>query len=208
MTQRGEKRASAGMTKKKEPIRVHSIAGSLKERSFIGSFEAGGARFGFTYLPLKASIGGQKLILEGRLTVTDARGTQQFRDRVQALLAAAQGGLGVAPPRPQPRISTGARIESQPPAVSPSGLPPTESTGPLSFTGAMYFLLEPLEGRALGVNSDLSRVQLNARLAPTDSTARTLHGIYSALVDALYGENANSVFAQAYLSELTGLLAL
>lgn len=199
-----EKKASAGIMKKKEPIRLHSIAGLLKERSFIGSFEAGGARFGFTYLPVKASIGGQKLILIGRLTVTDARGNERVRDRVQALLAAAQGGLGGAPFRSQ--LSDRVGNVRGPAPTSPSGLPPTEGTGSLSFTGAMYFLLEPLEGQALGVNIDLSRVQLNARLAPTDSTARSLQGIYSAIVDALYGENVDTASAQAYVSELNRLL--
>ena len=204
MIQRGEKKAAAGIVKKREPIRLNSIAGLLKERSFVGSFEAGGSHFGFTYLPVKASISGQKLILQGRLTVTDARGTQQVRDRVQALLAAAQGGLGGAPLRPQIAARVGAPRE--PAAASSSGLPQTESTDSLSFTGAMYFLLEPLEGRALGVNSDMSRVQLNARLAPTDATARSLHGVYSAIVDALYREKADIASAQAYVSELNRLL--
>src|SRR5882672_3101628 len=129
MTQRGAKKVPAGVTqRKKEPIRLHSIAGLLRERSFTGSFEAGVAQFGFTYVPVKASIGGQKLILEGRLTVTDARGTQRVRDRVQALLGAAQGGLGGAPPRPQVAARVGAPRE--PAAVPTSGLPITESTGP------------------------------------------------------------------------------
>ena len=203
MTQRGAKKAP-GVTQTKELIRLHSIAGLLKERSFIGSFEAGGARFGFTYLPIKASIGGQKLILEGRLTVTDGRGAQRIRDRVQALLAAVQGGLGGAPVRPQVAARVGGPRE--PASVAPSGLPITESTGPLSFTGAMYFLLEPLEGQTLGVNSDLTRLQLNARLAPTDSKARSMHGVYSGIVDALYGETMDTASAQAYLSELNRLL--
>jgi hypothetical protein len=206
MIQRGEKKAAAGIVKKREPIRLHSIAGLLKERSFTGSFEAGGAHFGFTYLPVKASIGGQKLILEGRLTVTDARGKELVRDRVQALLAAAQGGLGGAPARPQLNARVGAPRE--PAAASPSGLPITESTDSLSFTGAMYFILEPLEGRALGVNFDLSRVQLNARLAPTDATARSLQGVYSAIVDSLYGAKVDNASAQAYVSELNRLLTL
>jgi len=205
MMQKVEKKASAGIVAKREPIRLHSIAGLLKERSFVGSFEAGGARFGFTYLPVKASIGGQKLILEGRFTVTDARGAERSRDRVQALLAAAQGGLGGAPLRPQIAARVGAPREPAP--VSTSGLPVTESTGSLSFTGAMYFILEPLEGRALGVNIDMSRVQFNARMAPTDATARSLQGAYSAIVDALYGEKVDSEAAQAYVSELNRLLA-
>jgi hypothetical protein len=204
MIQRGDKKAAAGIVKKIEPIRLHSIAGLLKERSFVGSFEAGGSRFGFTYLPVKASISGQKLILQGRFTVTDARGTPRVRDRVQALLAAAQGGLGGAPVRPQLSARVGAPRE--PASTSRSGLPITESTDSLSFTGAMYFILEPLEGRAFGVNIDLTRVQLNARLAPTDSTARSLHGVYSAIVEALHGEKADHNTAQAYVSELNRLL--
>jgi hypothetical protein len=204
MIQRSEKKASPGVMKKKEAPRLHSIAGLLKESSFVGSFEAGGSRFGFTYLPVKASISGQKLILQGRLTVTDARGNERGRDRVQALLAAAQGGLGGAPVRPQVAARVGAPREPAP--ASRSGLPITESTDSLSFTGAMYFILEPLEGQAFGVNIDLSRVQLNARLAPTDSTARSLHGVYSAIVDALYGEKADNVSGQAYVSELNRLL--
>ena len=204
MIQRSDKKASAGVTKKTEPIRLHSIAGLLKERSFVGNFEAGGARFGFTYLPVKASISGQKMILQGRLTVTDAKGNERGRDRVQALLAAAQGGLGGAPVRPQVAARVGAPREPAP--ASRAGLPVTESTDSLSFTGAMYFILEPLEGQAFGVNIDMSRVQLNARLAPTDSTARSLHGIYSGIVDALYGEKVDSASAQAYVSELNALL--
>ena len=205
MVQRVDKKTSAGMAGKSDSMRLHSIAGLLKERSFTGSFEAGGARFGFTYLPLKASIAGQKLILEGKLTVVDARGTERVRNRVQALLAAAQGGLGGPPFRSQiqPRVG-GAR---EPAPASPPSTPITESTGPLSFTGAMYFLLEPLEGRALGVNGDLTRVQLNARLAPTDSTARSLQGLYGGIVDSLYGEHADTTSAQAYVTELNRLLA-
>jgi hypothetical protein len=122
MIQRGNKKAAAEIVKKREPIRLHSMAGLLKERSFTGSFEAGGSRFGFTYLPVKASISGQKLILQGRLTITDARGTERARDRVQALLAAAQGGLGGAPVRPQLNARVGAPRE---PAASPSRLPIT-----------------------------------------------------------------------------------
>ena len=206
MSQKSDKKDEIRVvTKKTEPVRIHSIAGLLKERTFAGDFEAGGSRFGFTYMPSKASISGQKLILQGRLTVTDARGNERHRDRVQALLAAAQGGLGGAPVRPQIASRVGAPREPAP--ASRSGLPVTESTDALSFTGAMYFLLEPLEGRAFGVNSDLTRVQLNARLAPTDSTARSLHGIYSGIVDALYGEKLDGASAQAYVNELNQLLA-
>src|SRR5687767_12260123 len=68
-------------------LRLHSIAGLLKERTFVGSFEAGGAKHGFSYLPMKATVAGQKLLLEGRLTVVNPRGNARVRERVQALLA-------------------------------------------------------------------------------------------------------------------------
>jgi hypothetical protein len=181
--------------------RLHSIAGLQEERRFSGSLEAGGAKFDFSYQPLKATIAGRKLILEGRLTVTDARGNRRVRERVQALLASSQGGLGAAPLRPQ----VGARVGGVTKAAS-AAASQTEGTGPLSFTGVMYFQFEPLEGRHLGIRADLSRVQLNARLLPVDSMARSLQGAYSAIVDSLYGEKTDSEAAQAYVVELNRLL--
>jgi hypothetical protein len=185
-------------------VRLHSITGLLKERSFTGSFVADGAKRDFSYQPVKATIAGHKLLLEGRLTVVDAGGRTRHRDRVQALLASTQGGLGASPVRPQVAARVGSVTEAvqtaSPPVVQ------TEATGPLSFTGVMYFQLEPLEGRELGIRSDISRVQLNARLAPLDSTARTLHGVFSAIVDSLYGEKPDDPAAQAYVSELNRLL--
>src|SRR5688572_29331701 len=97
-------------------LRVYSIAGLQKERSFIGSFEAGGAKHTFNYLPSKASVAGRKLLLEGRLTVTDARGNSRVRERVQALLASTQGGMGVAPVRPQVAARVGSVTETATPA--------------------------------------------------------------------------------------------
>jgi hypothetical protein len=184
--------------------RLYSIAGLQAERSFTGSLEAGGAKYGFSYQPLKASIAGEKLLLEGRLTVTDARGNRRTRERVQALLASTQSGIGVAPVRPQVAARVGSTTEAA--TAAPIPVSQTESTGPLSFTGVMYFQFEPLEGRQLGVRADLSRVQLNARLIPIDSTARALQGVYSAIVDSLYGEKPDNPAAQAYVGELNRLL--
>jgi hypothetical protein len=88
-----------------------------------------------------------------------------------------------------------------------SSLPVTESTGPTSFTGVMYFHLEPLNGSALGVPADFSRVQLNLRLAPLDDTSRALHSLFTAVVDALQGEQADANQATAIIRELNQILA-
>jgi hypothetical protein len=89
----------------------------------------------------------------------------------------------------------------------PITLPEVESTGPLSFCGAMYFHLEPLDGSALGVAADLGRVQLNVRLAPVDNSGRALQGVYSSIVDALYGKQADTRMASDAVGELNKALA-
>jgi hypothetical protein len=70
----------------------------------------------------------------------------------------------------------------------------------------MYFHFEPLDRRAFGVGADLSRVQLNVRLAPTDDVARDLQGLYSSAVDALYGEKVNDRAAAAFIGEINRVL--
>jgi hypothetical protein len=192
---------AAAVTLKGKDSRIHSIAGLLQERQFTGEFEATGSRYRFSYDPLKGTVAGQRLILQGNLTVTDQRGTERVRERVQALVASIQGGLGAGPVRP---VVPGASAA----ASQPASVTQTESTGPLSFTGVMYMQFEPIEARALGVRGDMTRCQLNARLAPTDSAARALHGTFSAIVDALYGEKPDEPKARLYVAELNRLLAL
>jgi hypothetical protein len=58
----------------------------------------------------------------------------------------------------------------------------------------------------LGVAADLSRVQLNARFAPKDSVGKNLHSLYTALVDAVYGQQANEDEAAAIVDELNKIL--
>jgi hypothetical protein len=211
-------------------LKIHSMAASLKAGHFSGSFEAPGpkaATYGFTYDPVSAALAGQKLELRGRLTVTDARGRARSREGVRASLAGTQGGIGTAPARRQVMaggIQTGTlatsgqqqaaadtRQETRPtaPATPPArataeapALPEIDSTGPFSFCGVMYFQFEPLDGRALGVEADLTRVQLNARLAPGDEAGRELHAVYSSLVAALNGEGRDARAAADLLEEL------
>ncbi|HXG92312.1 MAG TPA: hypothetical protein VNN73_08085 [Blastocatellia bacterium] len=207
--------------------RLHSIAGLLKERAFAGGFDVAGSSYKFNYEPSRAAVAGRRLELTGRLTVTDARGQARLKEGVRATLLSTQGGIGAAPVRRQ--VMVGGVAAS---AVATSGrqqqlaggaagvetkktdeqsktkpLPEVDSTGSLSFCGVIYFQFEPLDGRTLGVAADLSRLQLNARLAPTDDTGRALHGIYCTVVDALYGKEVNEPLATASISELNKLLA-
>ena len=209
--------------------KIHSVAASLKAGHFAGGFEAAGSTYKFSYAPASASLVDQKLELRGRLTVTNARGRSSSREGVRAVLIGTQGGIGTAParrqvmsggiqtgtlatsgqqqaaadtreaarPDPSKDPRQGATADAQTPA-----LPEVDSTGPFSFCGVMYFQFEPLDGRALGVAADLTRVQLNARLAPGDDVGRERHAVYSSLVAALSGEGRDSRAAEASLEEL------
>ena len=184
--------------------KLHSIAAVMRGKAFAGSFDIGGGRYEFTYSPAKAaltgvgppearhaykrsrgsthtSIGGIEDVrarLTGNLTVIDKRpgaAPRHSLDNVQATLISAQGGIGAAPPR-----------TTMPADLAPvrPDLPVVESTGALSFCGVLYFKLSPLDGRALGIPADISRLQLNVRLAPVNETERNLQGVYSSIVDA------------------------
>ena len=219
-----------GQSKKapnKTGARVYSIAALVKGNNFAGSFDAAGASYRFNYTQTKAVLAGRRLLLEGRLTVTDAQGHARTRERVRALLASTQGGIGTAPIRAQVLVGgvqsstaatsgqqqqiagEGARSGQKPsePATPPKVVvPEIDSTGPLSFCGAMYFQMEPLEGRALGVQADLSRVQMNVRIAPGDEKSRALQGVYSAIADALYGKEADKRLAAIAVGELNKII--
>jgi hypothetical protein len=203
--------------------KLHSIAAMLAGRSFEGAFEVGQSSYGFTYTPQKAEIAGQKLQLTGSLTVAakrpSARGSALSLINVRAWLATAQGGIGTAPTRPQGlhggvQPAAPAVPAPQPPqtanaqTTSAGGrpIPIVESTGPLSFCGVMYFRFEPINARLLGVAADMSKVQLNARLAPVDNAGRALHAIYSAIVEALYGKQTDERLAEAAIVELNKML--
>ena len=127
----------------------------------MGAFQIGASSYELAYTPSSASIVGRRLQLQGRLTVKDSRGQVRTRERVRATVVGTQGGIGAAPPRRQEHTSV---------ATATPQLPEVESTGGTSFCGALYIHVEPLTGSALGVSADLSRVQLNARLAPVDES--------------------------------------
>ncbi|HXM35492.1 MAG TPA: hypothetical protein VN920_09920, partial [Pyrinomonadaceae bacterium] len=77
-----------------------------------------------------------------------------------------------------------------------------ESTGSLSFAGVLYFSLSPLDGATLGVPLDMSRVQLNLRLAPTADLERDLQVVFSDVVAALYGDRQDERAANEQVQNL------
>lgn len=179
---------------------LHSIAAMMRDRSFTGRFEVAGVSYSFFYSPAKASVAGGKLQLSGSLSVSDRSSNVPASRRdlpVRATLVAMQSGIGTAPPRKKlPADISTAR----------SDLTIVESTGPLSFSGVLYFKLAPLDGRALGVPADMRQVQLNVRLAPVNDTERGLQGAFSSIVDALYGKQVDGDAATDAVSELNRLL--
>jgi hypothetical protein len=203
--------------------RLYSIAAWPEHRAFAGNLSLGGTHYKFSYAPLRAEAVDKSLQLIGRLTVTDARGRARALKSVRATLANTQGGVGTGPLRRQ-MIASDAPIgdqttsqqkqriagETEKPADEKQGEPAqargpqtvTENTGPTSYCGVLYFHFEPLDAGALGVTADLTKVQLNVRLEPLDDIARTLHGLYCYVVDALYGERADEKLAAAAISEL------
>jgi hypothetical protein len=152
--------------------------------------------------------------------------SMRFVDNVEARLVAIQGGVGVSPVRRQLLTGTaqtsqtstsdqkmeqekGPETELQPglhsfesPRLDELGRPMVESTGPLSFVGVLYFNLSALDGPTLGVPLDLSKVQLNLRLATTDDLARELQNLFSNVTDALYGDPIDERAAREQVEEL------
>ena len=206
--------------------KLYSVPVWMHERAFVGEFELGGRSYKLSFAPSQAEIADNALRLRGRLTVND--GKAGLPEDAHATLAGIQGGIGDGPARYK-MLATGATPgptesptekqqkagENDKQAVEPtasekakmSRLTMTENTGPTSFAAVMFFHLDALDHRALGVPADMSHVQLNARLAPKDPTAKTLHSLYTALTNALAGEQANPRTAVALVRELNQVLA-
>ena len=181
--------------------KLHSIAAKMRGRSFEGNFDIAGTNYGFTYSPARAAVAGRKLELSGGFTVIDGRRDVRVSPRslknVRAVLISAQGGIGAAPTRTSLPVDI---------STARPDLPVVESTGSLSFCGVLYFKLSSLDSRSLGVPAEMSPLQLNVRLAPVDDAERSLQGVYSSIVDALHGKNADDRAAAAHVSLLNKLL--
>jgi hypothetical protein len=229
MLQEGKNRASL-VRHIQTQGKLDTIPGVLRGRIFDGQFEVQGKTYRSSFAPTTASLADHRLVLSGRLAVTSPQYGTRFVDGVEARLVATQGGVGVSPARRQLLTGTlqtsqtatsdqkmeqekGPETELQPglhafesPRFDESGRPIVESTGPLGFVGALYFSLSPLDGRALGIPLDLSRVQFNGRLAPTDDLARDLQVIFSDIVAALYGDQTDERAANEQVKNLNRLL--
>ncbi len=209
--------------------KLHSVGGLMTERMFSGGFDARGTAYKFSFEPMAAVLNDKRqLELTGRFIVASRRGTSRVAPNVRATLIATQGGIGASPSRRQAltaATSTSGNIatpqqkqeqakapetkqEAPAPSVTaaPSALPVTEATGDLGFVGVMYFQFSPLDARALGVPIDLSRVQLNARLASTSELERDLQLLYSDVVAAIDGDKADPQAATRYVEQLNGVL--
>ena len=195
-----QKRAKTSAVAK--ATKLYSIAARMRGQSFAGNFEAGGISYRFTYDPRKSSLIGRRLQLNGSLTVIEgrpnARGPAHRLSNVSATLVSAQGGIGTAPQR-----------RKMPADLSPvrPELPVVESTGALSFCGVLYFKLSPLDGRALGVRAVMSPLQLNVRLAPVNDAERNLQGVFSSIVDALFGQRLDIRAASEHVRDLNKILS-
>ncbi len=206
--------------------KLHSIHGVLRGRVVDGQFEVQGQPHRFTFVPTTVALAVGRLVLTGRMTVGSPQLVMRFVDDVAARLIAIQGGIGLSPSRRQLLIGAaqtsqtstsdqkmeqekGPETDLQPgmhpfetPRLDELGRPVVESTGPLSFVGVLYFSLSPLDGSTLGVALDLSKVQLNLRLAPTDDLARDLQTIFSKVTDALYKDAIDESAAREQVEEL------
>ena len=206
--------------------KLHTIHGLLRGRIVDGQFEVRGRPYRFSFVPATAALADGRLVLSGRMAVHSSQLGTRFVDSVEARLVAVQGGVGISPVRRQLLTGTaqtsqtstsaqkmeqekGPETDLQPglhpfgsPRFDELGRPMVESTGALSFVGVLYFHLSPLDGPTLGVPLDLSKVQLNLRLATTDDLARELQNIFSDLTSALYENPVNESAASAQIREL------
>ena len=228
-TQKRSKQRRSARSAQTGARQLYSIAAWPEQRAFAGNLSLGGTEYRFSYAPSRAEAINRLLQLTGRLTITDAGGRTRALNSVRAILAGTQGGVGTGPLRRQ-MIASDAPIgdqstsqqkqqiagETEKPAAaekrieqarSTGSLPVTENTGTTSYCGVLYFHFAPLDARALGVTANLTKVQLNVRLAPKDETAETLHGLYCNVVDALYGEQSDEKLAAAAIRELNRVFA-
>lgn len=198
-----QKKSGKPTATKSGPRRLHSIHALLRERAFVGEIEAGSAKYAFTFTPQAATLNNRQLELTGSVTIKAPSGKTNSADKVKATLAAAQGAMGSAT-RPRAfQLITPSTYPDDP----RDGKPLTEYTSSRSAAGVLYFHLSALDGKALGVPYDLSKVQLNGRLAVIDETARDLQWLFSQAHAALAGEKPEAQLAEPYVTELNRVLS-
>ena len=220
-TQSRQGRQAASVQRK-----LHSIHGLLRHHRFVGRFDARGTLYDFKFTPAQASLVENRLVLNGVMSVKFPGGGERALNNVQARLVGTQGGIGASPVRRQLLTGTAQTAQTatseqkleqekgpetdlqpglhlfEPPGRDELGRPDVDSTGVSGFVGVLYFQLSPLSGRGIIAPLDLSNVQLNARLAPTDDTARDLQLLYSDLDAAIDGEQRDHELAKGSLERI------
>lgn len=183
--------------------KLHSVHSLLIGREFTGEIEVGKAKHRFAYSPSSVALTGGKVELTGRFTIRSAgrsAGQSRKAETVKATLLSTQGGIQAAPPTPK---GASASMLGE---VSPSDKPATDATGSRAYVAVVYFKLSAMDGTKLGLPFDLSAVQLNARLNPTDDTGQALQFWFSVAVRAVLGESPDGALASESLSEINRLL--
>lgn len=198
-----QKPPNPSATRRGPAKRLYSMHALLRGQEFVGSIDDGGRSADFRFRVKNAGITRGKLELVGLFSVIGSGGRARTADRVTATLAAIQSAVGSAPPAPG---VFAARIN---PGATPSPeLPFTESSDSSGYVGVLYFHLSQMNARTLGVNLDLSRVQLNLRLSPVTQSERELQWLFSAASGALLGPVKDEGLAQEYLTEIIRILSL
>ncbi len=184
--------------------KLHSIHALLRERALTGHIEVGALQYAFTYAPNAAAIKNGKLELSGSFTVKSPAGKSMTVEHVTATLAGVQGAMATASKPAAFQLITPSPF----PADPQDGKPLTEYTDSRSAIGVAYFHLSPLNGKTLGLPYDLSRVQLNGRLAVLDQAARDLQWMLTHAHAALAGAQPDAQIAEPFVTELNRVLSM
>ncbi len=183
--------------------KLHSLHALLRERAFTGHIEVGTLKYAFTYAPKAAAIKNGKLELSGSFTVKSPAGKIAAVAQVTATLAGIQGAMATASKPAAFQLITPSPF----PADPQDGKPLTEFTDSRSAIGVAYFHLSALNGKALGLPYDLSRVQLNGRIAVQDQAARAVQWLLTQAHAALARAQPDAQIAEPFVTELNRVLS-
>jgi hypothetical protein len=182
--------------------KLYSLPVLMSGNAFVGSLETGDRTFECRYKPVSADVSNGRFVLTGTLSLRGRDRRSRIESNVRATLSAIQGAVNgqVLPP-----AEYAARVNVSP---EQGALPLTEFTDTRGFAGVIYLQLSALDNRRLGIALDLSKVQMNCRLAPTSDLERELHWLYSGIANALLGEKTDEPSAREYAQAITKRLSV
>ena len=177
--------------------KLYSLPVLMSGSAFVGKLQVGGQTFDCRYKPVSAVVSDGRFVLTGSLTLTGRDRRLRNQADVRATLSAIQGAIsGEALPPSEYADQTRA-------SAAQSTLPTTEFTDTRGFAGVLYLQLSPLDNQRLGIPLDLSKVQMNCRLAPTSDLERELHWLYSAIANTLLDEKKDEATAKEYAQAIS-----